>query len=85
MLEHNVNIKVKNNKTNDSIPIDKFVIKLFRWDLRSSNVFIDTEYYKDGNYLFTNEFVFSEKKEVIVDKLIEEVIEKHYGLQISKN
>jgi len=78
MLEHNIKIKVKNNKTNISIPIDKFIITLFKWDLRTSNVVIEVEYYKDKKYLFTNEFLYIEKEEVIVNKLIDDIIKKHY-------
>jgi len=78
MLEHNIKIKIKNNKTNISIPIDKFIITLFKWDLRTSNVVIEVEYYKDKKYLFTNEFLYIEKEEVIVNKLIDDIIKKHY-------
>jgi hypothetical protein len=71
------NIKVKNNKTNISLPIDKYIINTFRWDLRSSNVIIDVDYYVDDNFQFTNEFVFIEKEEVDVNKLIEQVKNFH--------
>jgi len=54
MLEHNVKIKIKDNKTNISQLIDKFVLRQFRWDLRTSNVIIDVDYYYNENYLFTN-------------------------------
>jgi len=71
------NIKVKNNKTNISIPIDKYIIKSFRWDLRSSNVIIDVDYYMEQKYLFTNEFVFEGKEEIVVNKLIEDIVKCH--------
>jgi len=78
MLEHNIKLKVKNHKTNISIPIDKFVITHFKWDLRSSNVIIEVEYYIEEKYVFTNEFVYQEKEEVVVNKLIDDIIKKHY-------
>lgn len=82
MLEHNVRIKIKDNKTNQSVLIDKFIINEFRWDLRSSNVIIEVLYYFNKNLLFKNDFIFNEKTDVDVNKLIDEVIEKHYGKNI---
>jgi len=82
MLEHNVRIKIKDNKTNQSVLIDKFIINEFRWDLRSSNVIIEVLYYFNKNLLFKNDFIFNEKTDVDVNKLIDEVIEKHYGTNI---
>jgi len=78
MLEHNVKIKIKDNKTNISQLIDKFVLRQFRWDLRTSNVIIDVDYYYNENYLFTNEFIYLEKEDILVHKLIDDVISKHY-------
>jgi len=82
MLEHNVRIKIKDNKTNQSVLIDKFIINEFRWDLRTSNVIIEVLYYFNKNLLFKNDFIFNEKTDVDVNKLIDEVIEKHYGKNI---
>jgi len=78
MLEHNIKLKVKNNKTNQSVSIDKFILRQFRWDLRTSNVIIDVDYYYDEKHLFTNEFIYEEMEEVIVDKLIKDIVRKHY-------
>ena len=79
MLEHNVRIKVKDNKTNKSILIDKFIINEFRWDLRSSNILIEVLYYFGEYLVLKNEFIFQGKTDVDINKLIDEVIEKHYG------
>lgn len=79
MLEHNVRIKVKDNKTNKSILIDKFIINEFRWDLRSSNIIIEVLYYFGEYLVLKNEFIFQGKTDVDINKLIDEVIEKHYG------
>lgn len=77
-LVHNIKIKVKNNKTNLSISIDKFVLRQLRWDLRSSDIIIDVDYYYEESFLFTNEFVYKEKYEVDVHKIIDDIIVKHY-------
>jgi hypothetical protein len=79
MLEHNVRMKVKDNKTNKSILIDKFIINEFRWDLRSSNILIEVLYYFGEYLVLKNEFIFQGKTDVDINKLIDEVIEKHYG------
>ena len=79
MLEHNVRMKVKDNKTNKSILIDKFIINEFRWDLRSSNIIIEVLYYFGEYLVLKNEFIFQGKTDVDINKLIDEVIEKHYG------
>jgi len=78
-LEHNVRMKVKDNKTNKSILIDKFIINEFRWDLRSSNILIEVLYYFGEYLVLKNEFIFQGKTDVDINKLIDEVIEKHYG------
>ena len=72
-LIFNKSIKVKNNKTNESIPIDRYEIRQLRWVLRTHNVIIEVDYYYENKFLFTNEFIFEGKEEVDVNKLIEEV------------
>jgi len=79
MLEHNVRMKVKDNKTNKSILVDKFIINEFRWDLRSSNIFIEVLYYFEKNLVLKNEFQYKGKTEVDINKLIDELVEMHYG------
>ena len=76
MLEGTCNKLIKQEKYN------RYEISEFRWDLRTSNVIIEVLYYFNKNLLFKNNFIFNEKTDVDVNKLIDEVIEKHYGTNI---
>ena len=79
MLEHNIKLKVKNNKTNISYAIDKFIIDQFRWDLRSSNVYLNVIYYNEGKELFRNDFCYVEKEDIFIDDLIKDLVKQHYN------
>lgn len=80
MLVHNVKLKVKDNKSNLSVPIDKFIIRQLRWDLDTCDLVVEVDYYFEGDFIFTNDYVWNDKRgDVDVNKLIDEVIKNHYG------
>jgi len=79
MLVHNIKLKVKENTSNLSVPIDKFVIKRLYWELDTCDLSIEVDYFFEGEYLFTNRYTEKKQGDVDVNKMIDEVIEKHYG------